>query len=341
MQNFESEYQELVQFIQTLETKVYDNFHGFGETLAHRYKDWNYKIEQIQSKKIFYLKSLDKYERSFKQQNNFMSLKKELGFFQKYSQVMEDKITEIDGEIETQKQKISKKKDLISKYRQLIKNKMKQGACFGNLMPASNQENKEANHPAEDKQPYNEGFFITEHKIEGVKARGGPRDDALKINLNNTYNLFIDCLNTYFNSYLKQAKVSNLQKNPGYDFEVINNLYSAAFNNKKTIGKNIVDLLKTKVGSEEQSLVIKSTSKLYQAVAKISGQNGSEYTEVIKPNMKIEDVPWEIFRGLGPNEVFLALLYKLQSLNVIVYEWQDVIHMNYRDVRKPSKRIVR
>ena len=333
MPDFSTEYQDLTNFIQNIETKISDNLQAFNETLSNRYKDWSYKIEQIQNKKLFYLKNLDKFEQIFKQQNNFSSLKEELRFFQNYSQIMDDKTDEIETEVEKEKAKIAKNRELIKKYRALIKDKMRQNTCFKtivstNVKPSDAKENINAVAPPEHR------FFLTENSVPNDRPPKPSINKSVKINININYNFFIECLNIYFNAYLKQSRVSNPHKQPDYDFEIVSNLHDSIFDNKKTISKNILDLLKTKVGSENNSMAIKKNSKLYAAVSRVANKEGIGVDLGSRGDLRVEGIPWEVFRGFSAGEVFLALLYKLQVINVIVFEWQDCIKMNYKGYKR-------
>ena len=340
MPGFDTEYQELFGFIQNIETKINDNFQDFNETLANRYKEWSYQIEQIKAKKLFYLKNLDKFEQNFKQQNSFSSVKEELEFFHSYSNIMDDKIEEVEEEISQEKAKIKKNKELIKKYRSLIKSKIRQNAYFKYSVTDNKAANKDAKENVKTKESYSNGFFITENNAPAEDYSKKRKMDVLQVNLNTNYNLFIECINLYFNSYINKSKVSKNSQQHTYDFEVINNLYHSSHCNKKIACKNIVDIVKSKVGSEHDSITIKSPSKLYAAIKKILGNTSNSNSDLLnKEEFKVEDIPWQVFSQFSAKEVFLVLLYKVHMINVIIFEWQDCIRMDSKMLQNVNKQI--
>lgn len=346
LENMNERYNELLNFFDQIEPKIKTNFDNLDDNLVDRYKDLSYKIDKMRNKHNFYIKNLRKIEELYKHENRFEKLNSDLEFFKNYSSILDTDIEKINNNIQNEKEIISKKHKLVIQYRKLVKSKIKKQLSYETTIEVIDKQREEREEREKEEEIMNEReeerFFITENKhivkTKKIKKIIFDRNS----NLQQSFNFFKECLNSYFKGYYNKTKASN----QGNEFnmvvlDILEKIVKNNFSSKKNKSNDILDIIQSKLIIPVNNVIIDKGSKSYKLLFDLISQidkGGFCFDDICEEKgVVMEKIPFWLFKDFNDEQIFLLVLHKIHLLNVTLVEWQQSISMNYKKIKKVLK----
>lgn len=326
---------ELNNFINKFHPKIEKKFDQFDEKLGIKYHTFKRQIDQLSLKRTYYIKNLQKIESSFKIKNNFKKLKTELEFFREYSVTIDGRIEELNSKIKKEKKSMFKKQELVSKYREIIKilcKKNIQNYKYSSLLKELKKiEKREKGKKIMTKKP-KISFFLTENIKLNKKNQKQIFLRKQKFDFFIYFNLFKESMNIYFQHYFK-LQLNSKRKGffSTYLFELFKSIKESSLKKKSLNSINLIELAELKFNSF--SIPIGDKISDFDEISVLLFQ-------IENPGLKFKGFniyDFETFMNLSENQIFGLILYKLDIVKILNYEWKEILKMNLKILDKKKK----
>ena len=323
---------ELNNFINKFPPKIEKKFNQFDDKLCIKYHTYKRKIDQLSLKKTYYIKNLEKIENVFKIKNNFIKLKNELEFFRKYSITIDGRISELNSKIDKEKISIIKKQELVSKYREIIKILCKKNIQNYKYSSLLKELKKIDNIDKEKKKILKKpkmSFFLTENIKLNKKNQKQIFLRKQKFDFFIYFNLFKESMNKYFQYYFK-LQLNSKKKGffSSYLFELFKSIKESSLKKKSLNSINLMELAELKFNSFSIPI----------------GDKISDFDEISILLFQIENpkkkyngfniYDFDTFMNLTENQIFGLILYKLDIVKILNYEWKEILKLNLKILEK-------